>query len=116
MPARCLRLGLALAAIALLAQPSAAGEVCDPGPGGGPVSLMILTSAKKVQDYARATAKGVPVVAHDPTTVVFQDGRVITADVEAATLHLNRLGWGARGIEVVRTLPAPRPRPRRARG
>ena len=116
MLSRCLKLGLVLAATALLSQPAFGNEVCDPGQSSGPVSLMILTSAKKVQDYARATAKGVPVVAHDATTVVFQDGRVITADVEGATRYLNQLGWGARSIQVVRTLPAPRARPRRARG
>jgi ABC-type amino acid transport substrate-binding protein len=118
MPLRRLRpaLALAAAACAFAAAPADANEVCDPGASRGPIALMILTSGQKVHEYARATAKGSLVVAYDPTTVVFKDGRVITADVEAATGHLNRLGWASRGIRVVKTLPAPRARPRRARG
>jgi len=87
-----------------------AGEVCEV-PHGGPVSLIILASGSKVQQYARAT-KGT-VVRRDAKTVVFLDGRVITSDVEAAGRHLNALGWGGRQIKVMASFPAQRARPRR---
>ena len=93
-----------------------AGEVCE-APGAapsGPVSLIILSSGAKVLEYARAQ-KGTVALA-DQKTVIFQDGRVITADVEAAGRHLNTLGWGGRGINVVASFAAPRARPRGRRG
>ena len=89
-----------------------AGETCEVP--SGPVALIILTSGSKVLEYAR-TLKGT-VALHDAKTVIFHDGRVITADVEAAGRHLNDLGWGARRIDVVASFPAQRARPRRARG
>ena len=76
----------------------------------GPVSLIILASGAKVHAYAR-TQKGT-VARRDAETVIYHDGRVITADIEAAGRHLNDLGWGARGIKVVASFPAPRARPR----
>ena len=89
-----------------------AGETCEVP--SGPVALVILSSGSKVLEYARAL-KGT-VVRHDARTVIFRDGRVITADIEAAGHHLNDLGWGARRIDVVASFPAQRARPRRARG
>ena len=86
-----------------------AGETCEVP--SVPVALIILSSGSKVLEYARAL-KGT-VVRHDAMTVIFHDGRVITADIEAAGRHLNALGWGARRINVVASFPAPRARPRR---
>ncbi len=86
-----------------------AGETCEVS--SGPVALIILSSGPKVLAYAR-TLKGT-VARHDAKTVIFHDGRVITADIEAAGRHLNDLGWGARRINVVASFLAPRARPRR---
>jgi len=87
-----------------------AGQVCEVPSGSGPVALIILASGTKVHAYAR-TLKGT-VARRDAETVIFHDGRVITADIETAGRHLNDLGWGARGIKVVASFPAPRARPR----
>ena len=100
-----LALALALSSFAT----AHAGEVCEVPPSSGPVALVILASGHKVLAYAR-TLKGT-VARRDAETVIFHDGRVITADIEAAGRHLNDLGWGARGIEVVASFPAPRARP-----
>lgn len=86
-----------------------AGEVCEV-PANGPVALIILASGPKVHTYARKQ-KGA-VIRRDAKTVIFNDGRVITADIEAAGRHLNDLGWGGRRIDVVASFAAPRARPR----
>jgi hypothetical protein len=97
-------------ALALVSFTSAhAGQVCEVPSSSGPVSLIILASGTKVHAYARAL-KGT-VARRDAETVIFHDGRVITADIEAAGRHLNALGWGSRGIDVVASFPAPRARP-----
>ena len=95
--------------------PAGAGEVCESPPSRGPVSLIILTSGRKVHELA-ASVKDARIVAKDANTVVFDDGRVITADVDGAGEHLNQLGWGGRRIDVAVSFPAKRARPRRARG
>jgi hypothetical protein len=89
-----------------------ADDTCEVS--SGPVALIILATGHKVLEYAR-TLKGT-VALRDAKTVIFHDGRVITADVEAAGHHLNDLGWGARPIEIVASFQARRARPRRARG
>ena len=89
-----------------------AGQVCEVPSSSGPVSLIILASGSKVHAYAK-TLKGT-VARRDAETVIFHDGRVITANIEAASRHLNDLGWGSRGISVVASFPAPRAR--RSRG
>lgn len=101
-------------ALVLAAAPAVANEVCEPS--SGPVSLVILSSPTQVYEYARATAHGVPVVAHGPATVVFQDGRVISSDVEAVGRHLNELGWSTRSVNVVASFAAQRARPARRGG
>lgn len=108
---------LALLALSLLAREGQAqGEVCDSPPPPSAVSLLILGSGSSVHELAKALARDATVVVKDAQTIIFDDGRVITADVGAAGDHLNRLGWGDRNIRVVASLPAPRARPRRARG
>lgn len=109
----CLGLLLAVAAPAGAQQ----GEVCEARPSAsrGPVSLVILASGAKVRELA-ASVKDTPVVARDANTVIFADGRVITADVASAGEHLNALGWGSRRIDVTATFPARRARPRSSYG
>ncbi len=109
LPLLWLALGL------LLAAPLQAGETCEVRPARGPVSLIILANGQKVQELARSVKDG-QVVARDAETVIFADGRVITADVDAAGEHLNQLGWGARRIQISATFPARRARPRSAPG
>ena len=102
---------LMLAACLTTPGPSEAAETCNPG---GPVTLVILQSGAKVT--ALAQAQGGTVVRRDAKTVIFADGRVITADVEGAGTLLNELGWGARPIRVSAAATAKRARPRRGRG
>ena len=104
-----------LLAIGTSPVPAAAGEVCESPPARGPVSLIILSSGRKVHELA-ASVKNARILAKDANTVVFDDGRVITADVDGAGEHLNQLGWGGRRIDVAVSFPAQRARPRRARG
>jgi hypothetical protein len=110
--------GLVLAAQLLLSlAPAAAGagESCEVGQRRGPVFLLILQSNFKVHEFA-ATVRGARVVRQDPATVIFSDGRVVTANVDSATQHLNALNWGRRPIEVVASFPAARTVRRRAVG
>jgi hypothetical protein len=90
------------------------GETCDPGAASGPVSLIILQSGERVHTYAKSV--GGKVAAYDAQTVVFRDGRVVTADVEAAGEHLNALGWGSRPLNIVASLPRAAARPRLSGG
>jgi len=85
-----------------------AGQVCEVSTG--PVSLIVLASGAKVQAYAR-TQQGT-VARRDAETVIFHDGRVITADIAAAGRHLDALGWGSRDIRVVASFPPAKARPR----
>ena len=85
-----------------------AGQVCEVSTG--PVSLIVLASGPKVHAYAR-TQQGT-VARRDAETVIFHDGRVITADIAAAGRHLDALGWGSRDIRVVASFPPAKARPR----
>ena len=96
-----------LLGLSLAGPPATAAETCDPT---GPVSLLFLQSGQKVRELALAL--GGQVVAQGPNTVILADGRVITADPEAAGDQLNALGWGARPIRVVVSFPKRRARPR----
>lgn len=108
---------LPLACCAVLSVAASGSEVCESPPASnGPVALMILESPARVRALAASLARGVPVVARDDATVIFRDGRVITADVEAAGRHLNALGWSRRRIDVVASFAGARARPKRRRG
>lgn len=114
-----LRLGLAICPLLWLGAPQPVhaqqGEVCERPTYRGPVSLVILANGAKVRQLA-ASVKDVPVVARDAETVIFADGRVITADVEGAGEHLNQLGWASRQVRVSATFPRKRARPRSSYG
>ena len=88
--------------------------MCEVPTESGPVALIIVSSGAKVHAYARKL-KGT-VARQNEKTVIFHDGRVITADVEAAGRHLNDMGWGSRRVDVVASFSGRRPRPRRGRG
>ena len=90
--------------------PAHAGKVCEVPSGSGPVALIILASGSKVHAYAR-TLKGT-VARRDAETVIFHDGRVITANIGAAGRHLDALGWGSRDVKVVASFPPAKARPR----
>ena len=102
-----------MAAFGPLQSARASGGVCESKPTGS-VMLLILATKKKVHDYA-STLSHIPVVARDTTTVVFQDGRVVTADVGKAGQYLNDLGWASLRIEVVASFGM-RPQRRRSFG
>jgi hypothetical protein len=84
-----------------------ADESCEAGRRGGPVYLLILASSQKVYEFA-ATVRDARVIRRDAATVIFSDGRVVTADVESATAHLNALKWGRRPIQLVASFPTTR--------
>jgi hypothetical protein len=88
----------------------ARAQSCEAAPKpGGPVSILILDSPQRVDAFA-ASVQGAQVAARDRGTVIFDDGRVVTADTDAATRQLNDLGWGNRPIQVVASFPL-RPKP-----
>jgi hypothetical protein len=93
-------LGMWLGCAIAFAAPSPADAQSCTAKSSGPVSILILDSAQRVEEYASSVRDG-RVAARDRGTVIFEDGRVVTADVDAATRQLNALGWGARRIEVV---------------
>lgn len=95
---------------ALAAGPAHAAKGCRVMPGG-PVSLLILESAERVQRFA-AAVRGPVVLKRDDQTVIFDDGRVVTADVDSATVFLNELGWGNLQIQIVASFPKAAARPR----
>jgi hypothetical protein len=100
----------ALALVLILGSFSAAqaGQVCEVSTG--PVSLIVLASGSKVHRYAR-TLEGT-IARRDAETVIFHDGRVITANIGAAGRHLDALGWGSRDVKVVASFPPAKARPR----
>ena len=68
------------------------------------VSLLILTSPARVKSFASAV-EGPIILREDDTTVVFDDGRVITADPDSASRFLNELGWGNLRLDIVASFP-----------
>jgi hypothetical protein len=103
---------VALLSCALVASNSYA-QSCESKPGTtGPVSILILDSPQRVEEFAKSVPDA-KVAARDRGTVVFDDGRVVTADADAATRQLNGLGWGNRPIQVVASMPM---RPKQAPG
>ena len=104
------RVALAATLLALTApgalSVAAGAQTCDARQrGGGSVSIVVLASGERVRKLA-ATVKGVEIVRRDEETVIFADGRVITADVEATGRHLNDLGWGHKRVEIAASVPA----------
>jgi hypothetical protein len=79
-----------------------AANVCPPDTG--PVTVLIVNSERSVKSGA-AQYPDLPILHRDPKTVVFEDGRVITSDVEAVSDHLNQLGWSGRPLELVGSMP-----------
>jgi len=88
---------LLTAGVPVLAQD---GRTCEPSAPRAGVSLIVLTSAARVTEFA-ATVRNVQILRRGPKTVVFADGRVVTSDVAAVSAHLNALGWANRNIEIV---------------
>jgi hypothetical protein len=84
-------------------------------PVRGPVSILILGSPSRVDDFAASVRDGRTLV-REAGTVIFDDGRVVTADVDSATRHLNALGWGGRSIQIVASFPVRSAPPPRRRG
>jgi hypothetical protein len=80
-------------------------QSCEAAPKqSGPVSILILDSPQRVDEFAKSV-QGAKVAARDRGTVIFDDGRVVTADAEAATSRLNQLGWGNRPFQIVASMP-----------
>ena len=96
---------------AALCQPGDSGQSGNSGQSSSAVSLVILSSQKKVQQLA-ASIKDARVLKRDAKTVIFSDGRVVTSDVTSASRLLNELGWGKRSISVMASFKARSRRPR----
>jgi hypothetical protein len=85
------------------AQESAGAGICDPS--AAPVMIVVVPSPKKVKSAAELW-KATPIVARDPETVVFADGRIVTSRLEGTGDYVQNLGWTHRDIEIVGGLPA----------
>ena len=95
-----LRLGLFLAALGTAVPAPAPAQQCDAGARSGPVTIVSVATARRVREYA-ATVRGSRVLRRDAQTVIFADGRVVTADLAGLSRHLNALGWAHRPIQIV---------------
>ncbi|MCP5070127.1 MAG: hypothetical protein GY946_26465, partial [bacterium] len=62
------------------------------------------TSQTLVKSFARSV-EGPRIIREDETTVVFDDGRVITSAPDSATHFLNELGWGNLKLQIVASFP-----------
>jgi hypothetical protein len=108
--ARSVVRGLLLAApLAAASAPATGAPQCNTGPAGGSVAIVVVASPARVQQYA-ATVNGVPVLRREADTVIFADGRVVTANVGAVDRHLNALGWADRRIEILASFSKRSPR------
>ena len=94
----CVR--LAALALALLMAPAAwaNGQMC--GPPQGPVMVVIVPSKARVPGAAAGLSSTRRLV-DTADTVIYADGRAVTADLGAISGHLNALGWAERQIEIV---------------
>ena len=79
------------------------------------VQLLLLPTPAKVHEYA-ARLSHIPVIARDASTVIFQDGRVVSSDAASVNEHLNDLGWASHRLEIVASFVSRKPRPRRSFG
>jgi hypothetical protein len=105
-----------LATTPAIASSDARAQSCEvQAPASGPVSILILDSPRRVDEFA-GSVQGVRVVAREAGTVIFEDGRVVTADADAASRQLNALGWGKRSIQIVAGFPLHSAAPARRRG
>jgi hypothetical protein len=79
-----------------------AANACPPDTG--PVAVLVVGSAGAVKSAAAQYA-GLPILHRDAETVIFEDGRVITSNVEAVGDYLNELGWSGRELELLGSMP-----------
>jgi hypothetical protein len=69
-------------------------------PYSGPVTI-IAASTPNVLRRSVAERRGVPLVYETDDTAIWQDGRVMTVDVENVGSHLNAVGWAANPIQLL---------------
>ena len=75
-------------------------------PYSGPVTIVTVRNGAALE---RAMAdRSVPIAYSTEDTVIYEDGRVLTANVEGVGEHLNKVGWAQN--------PMPTKRTRRRRG
>ncbi len=100
-----LALGLALAS----ASPAlATGGMC--GAPSEPVLLVLVATQQQVAGAAAGLSRARALVSENDT-VIFADGRAVTSDLEAASRHLNAIGWAERRIEIAGAGTSTRPPP-----
>jgi hypothetical protein len=104
-------LALVTAAVLGVSPPAGARSpgICNPGDQQGGVSILVVATRQRVKQFA-ASVRDTRVVRRDAETVLFEDGRVVTSNVEALGPHLNALGWGQRKIAIVGSFSTRRPR------
>jgi len=95
-------LTLVVAGALVISSPAGARSpgICSPGNVQGGVSILVVATQQRVHQFA-ASVRDVRVVRRDSETVLFEDGRVVTSNVEALGPHLNALGWAQRKIAIV---------------
>ena len=103
-----MRVRIAVLVFALLA-PAAAwadGQMC--GPPTGPVLIVIVDSKARVPRAAAGLSSTRRLV-ETADTIIYADGRAVTSDLAAVSVHLNKLGWAKREIQIAGagSLPPP---------
>jgi hypothetical protein len=96
-------------AMALGTTSAARAQSCSTKPVVQSVSLLLLDSARKVDEFA-AVPRDTKMIVREPGIAIFEDGRVVASDANAATRHLNALGWAGKPLQVVASFPV-RPKP-----
>ena len=96
-------------ALALAVATGARAQSCPTKPVVRSVSLLLLASARKVDEFV-AVPRDAKVIVREPGVAIFEDGRVVASNAEAATRHLNALGWADRPLSIVASFPV-RPNP-----
>jgi hypothetical protein len=94
-----MRARVAALLLSLLAAPAAqaSGNMCGPPPT--PVLLVLVESKARVPGAAAGLSSTRRLV-DTADTVIYADGRAVTADLAAISGHLNELGWAERPIEI----------------
>lgn len=113
-----MRVRIAALWLAFLAPYGAWAEAGMCGPPPGPVLLVLVESKARVPSAAAGLSRTRRLV-DTADTVIYADGRAVTADLAAVSRHLNALGWAERPIQIAgagtstRLPPSAPSRPRR---
>ena len=71
-------------------------------PYSGPVTIIPVRSATAI-NRATSNRGGVPVVYETEDTAIWEDGRVMTTNMENVGTHLNAVGWSSNPMQIAGT-------------